>query len=910
MKIFNQKDKNVKENINDWAPLYQESESAEKIELLDSFDKTDFEPLILESNEEIISDLDDNLEKKIVFEPLITQNEDTPLSEEPIDISFEPIDINKALNFNELDENIGIFEIIDEENNKKSINNLSESYKSLELLTNYAIISMNLEDITIDEFINIEKTLNEQRKKYEKLLKVKQEERDNKIAKSNAFLEMSTKITKVRNENIDNVLEYYRTELDEYEKIKSEYNKEKELLEKSYSDLVEIISKNSAQENLSLIEEISQFINDGFPKQTAYQLLSKYGNDLHLPNSIAYEIVENLQKICKLKWNSEAYEEYIAEFYSESHIEELKNEIEELESTKQSDSDIKQMHDEYTFNLFEDSSYIDNDGNISYDIEKYDIDLLNEKSKIKKLENILLLIKSGYRHPQMISDEIKKLIEENFDKEQLKEKVNELLRHVDIERIKNDNIGQQEKMDAHRKITSLINERNEKEKIYDELKRSHDNEEYKNDINYINDLKRLQKYVNKDKKIDEEIANVTAVNNRKDNIKKFAIANIVIKIKDVEKKKLERKKQKYLKNNNDLSNQDKIDMIDKEITTINELIRKCRNKRKIYYREISRAKGFINKKTLEELLNEKEINKKRIKQLIEEINDKKKNYGYIDQDLKLSLEESITDLNNNIKNLENIGQHTINKLADDVINYDKAKNEKKELTEEKKNNIEELQEIVSVKEPKKGLLDKIRSINFKKIMNSALTKIALAVTTVSLGAGIMFGMHQVKNDDNSTKNKDLDKLNNSDKIVEETEAVKDVNIEQEIENVVNNQNSDVKIEFEKSEENNENIVGTDIKDIKDFHRGNKVNNNLVDITKLTTNIDASLKHDYINPKNIKVEKFVEENIVGFEVIQRDGQYVRKVYGKNGTGEPVVLAFENVTDNYTNDTDNYIERKTR
>lgn len=904
-------------------------EEIESDSITDTNDNDDIDESSLDDETIMIdSEIFENFKKIDMMDE--EKEEDTDLTEKYID---ESLLINEVTEFNEellkpfanlekiTEQKIESVNLSDEGSNYQSS---VKALESLALITNYAILANGLDEISVEDFGNINSYIEDKEHEYARLLDEKKEQ----VVKQKIRVNLTKEITDLfaGKNNISNYVSPYNIQLEEYEKILSEYNKEKDNYDQACEDFKNLIETDEFNNNPIFTEEISEFINQGYPENRIQYVLNKYRKN----SDSSDKLVEGLKKISKAKWNVEAYQEYIDVFYSEDYIDSLKEKISYFEKDLQSIDEFEKARERYVLDTF-DGAYMDKEGNISYNVEESDYELINEKHKLDSLKgNVRFLANNIKVHPAKLGEEIKELIENNGDKELIESKLSLLLKYVHTDKIEGSFTSDEKNFNnIEEDIIKFTNERCEKEKLLNELKQQHDSESYKNDFSYIEDTLKLQKYISKDKELDLEIARVKAIYNRGKNFKKFTIANIVIKIKENEKNKLAKKKKTLLKTNENNANQEEIAKIDIKIKIINKIINKYRQDRIKYSRDIYMAKGFANKNKLDELVKAKEKNQKLITRMTNEINDKEKNYGYIDQELKISLEEDIESLNIQIDTLEKIKKNmnvkTVDELANNILNYDKKigkKNVLEKIEEFKQANnltmtddnsinmtddnsinkdneeeVIELEEIDNFKEPKKGLLDKIKSIDFKKIASKAITKITMAVATIAMGVGIISGFHSVKTNDAVVKDDEVSEMNNTNEIVQESDDYKDESIEEEINQVVNKEDNNIEITVSKPEET------TDVKEeekvvVEDNKIGNASDNDFVNTSKISTTLNESANNDYIPQEQISESSFQNENIKRFEYFEKDGQLIRRIYAKDGTVEGIPIGFENVSDHIT------------
>lgn len=607
--------------------------------------------------------------------------------------------------------------------------------ESLDILTTYVISNNDFDKITLEHKSKFsEERLEEAKKEYELLVEQKHQEYVEKMKNIKNMLKKERELTFSSYKEPHNKFNDLISRKEEYNKIVSKYENEKRILEEGIKVFEEKLKNSESIANI--VDKINEFKlseNKNFDISDFIKLI---------PLTQDNTLKEELEKIQKLKWNVEAYEEYIDFFYSENYLEEIESEIKSLENNKKNiNQHLYEKSDELMLEMFPGAKR-DENGKISYELERDHPDLIEARNLLSTLDE---LIKNGPDNPQVISDEILKMMYERKSPDLIEEKLNKLTSYINAETINKSFASEKNLIDKiEKQISDIATElESKKAKL---LEKDPLNEDL-----IATDAKRLDRAILEGKSIENELeqCNITISQQEiKDRISK--LDETINTYKEFELKNINEKNRHIIlngesKDDNDLNrfNQN-LEFCQKTIASLEKLKAELKQ-------DLRKVSKFANKKMAidkkAELITKKEANDKLIDELKNEINQKRDSGDYIDVIAKNKMERDIEKLEEKLANLNKVknslGSHTIEELKNNILNYNQV-NVKEEFEEnlpaEEKGEDEEfeehfaddvLEEIEEIKPAKKSLKEKIKSLSFKKIAAAAIVTIVTLATAIT-----------------------------------------------------------------------------------------------------------------------------------------------------------------------------------
>lgn len=734
------------------------------------------------------------------------------------------------------------------------------SLESLHLLTEVAIKDGNYSKIDIEKRKDIEKELEKARQTYKEMF----EEKQRQAAIINK--EINDSVSE-RKRQIDEEIKLIVSQKQEYSRLIEEFKIELANLEDGYSKLREKLEKG----------EFSQDVVDMVNK-------SKILEDKNVKSSELLEFipVEELKHIYKLKWNVEAYQEYLDFFYTAQYPDRVKSSIETL---KTASIESKEEFKELMIKAFPNAK-IGEDGKIDYNIERDDPDLAEMRDYISKLEE---RVNDQDKHPAVIEDKILSMMYERKSSDEIAPLLDELMSNVknnlitgvfesDKERLESVNI---DIIEANAKLENLNKLIIEDEPLNEDL------------INIDNI--RIERLRATSERLADEIDECDIVLAKKDNKARIKNLNQAINKYNMFMLKNLKEKTLYVLDNGENENDPQIAIFNQNIEFSKKTLSDLKELRKELRAENKNNKLFMTVKQAEskkeKLLAEKERVDKSIDELELAKQEKIDNGKYIDTtivnerkqeiialeeeldflgNLKIALNKYTTEsLKNNILNYNNpeyftdkdLDEEEIeNNLTDTVTeevefeenindevfkenlpNQEKDENEFEEIIHE-----DDLEEIVEEKPAKKGLLSLIKSNKFKKIAVAAMAVIVTGV--IALTGMVAHNRHKEAKEKDELKQiaMELENTTENTKVPEKMESVAEVQKE--------------KIEEEK--ENNK-------------------PQNIVDTSRIATTAEAAAKGNFLTEDKIYKERFDDKMIEDIIDMEANGETVYMVVGENG-----------------------------
>lgn len=845
---------------------------------------------IVETTEKLI---EEEAEKdEIVIEPIVEDEilEEEKSKKELIELDFED-------------------EFIEENFQEEEVEELKEaaitidSIEALKVITSCALANSNVSRADNKEIINLKEKLENEKNNYEQLLEEKLDQYKDVVARRDAAAKFETMRMLEQNAYVDNSIKDLSMQKEEYNKILSEHEREKQLLEEALNELEgKLENSESFNKTVALADNLKLF-------DSKYYNLTDTLKLLHLSDS---NFLEDIKKIRKLKWNVDAYQEYIDEIYTSDFIDETDEKIVELENERISQKDVISLLENYMLEVLP-GSKIDENGEFSYDLEKDDPQLQEFRDYLASIET---KIEEAHSHPIIIQNQILLMMQENAPKEEIESKVNILMSEFDKSFV-------DFSLNSDKDDIENINKRIEEiSKELSTLKSAHASYDYINeDLVYIDKLK-LEKLNKKQETIDKQIEKYdSAIYAKRD---KEKIKEINAKINNY--KKL-RQDNINAKNMYILLNGERED--DLQIVRFNETITHCDNVLKDleylgkYFKLTNNKSKMLPLKVLkdrkENLILKREENTKNIQNLEKEIEDKKNSNGYEDVALKNENAIRITNLENELEELTNLRisltKYSIKDLKNIVLSYDSNKDfelpvskdddylednlttnlsedisltetNEEEIIEEninvkienesdnqeiEKENIEEenieeeildeLEEVEEFKPAKFNLIEKIRQISFKKLAIAAVTTIVAGAIAIS--ASMAAKIEKTKEDIKKQAVEYEQVIDNLDEIVvnkiKEIEEENKKNIEQQVEEEKDEENINVE-QLEEDEVDTSRIAIT----AEDAAKGNFVPEEQINKKYFANDMVQSLNDfDTIDGKNIQTIVGHDGTIIGF-----------------------------------------------
>ena len=746
--------------------------------------------------------------------------------------------------------------ITEEENEQTLISTIS--LESLHLLTQVAMKDGNYPKIDLGSRKDFEKELEEEKASYEALLAEKKSQI--KEIKKKIFDDVHKRGKKIK-EQMDLIM----SEKKECITVLNEFKVELENFEKGIAELREKIEKG----------ELSQEIIDVINKSKILEDESKILKDEKVKTSDLTEFLkyEELQEIYKLKWNVEAYQEYIDFFYNKNEVNRINSSVEVL---KKSAEAVKEDYKALMLELLP-GAKMDENGKIDYDVERDDIDLISMREHILLLEE---QIKEQDKHPVIIEDKILALMYERKTPEEITPLLDELMSNVKSPVITESFESDKERLDT---VNSEIEEVSEKLEALRTLMA--DNEPLNEDKINIDNI-RIERMKAKSEELAREIEKCDVVLAKRDNKSRIENLNDTINkynlfmLKNIQEKNL------YISNNGEKENDPQIAIFDQNIEFAKKTIVELKELRKELREENKANKLFMTVKQAENKKEKLLAEKAKVDKSIEELDldrQKKIDTGkYIDTRVvnkrkkeMLALEEEL-DFLNSLKVA--LGNYKTEKLRDNVLNYNNPEYfEDRELDEEEKfeenlpdtekeetvveentseeeifeENIHEsdLEEIIEEKPAKKGLLAFIKTNKFKKMAAAALTVIVTGVIAITG----MIGHHKNKEAKEDIKEIgiELENVTEDTKVPEIMETVAKVEKE--------------RIEVEKEDEK-------DIEKSKD----------IVDTTRIADDKYDAARGNFVHVSDENKQYYQNQMIQDIIDMEADGKTVHAIVGHDGT----------------------------
>ena len=717
------------------------------------------------------------------------------------------------------------------------------SLESLHLLTEVAIKDGNFSKLNLNEQKDILKELEDAKANYEILLEEKK--RQTELTKKRI-----EEAAHERGRELKELMDSIVSEKREYVKIMDEYKLELDNLEKGYNELKEKLNNG----------EFSQDVVDMINKSRVLEDKGIKSSEL-----IEYIPVEELKHIYKLKWNVEAYKEYIDFFFPNinASVNILKNSVEAS----------KEEEKELILELLPGAKLLE-DGNISYDLERDDPELIGMRDYINTLE---VIAKNSLKHPVIIENKILSMMYDRKSSDDIKPLLDELMSNVKSNVITESFDSDKDRLES---VNLEINEITEK---LDKLRKLSLEEPLNEDMISI-DNERIERLKLRSDELAKEIEQCDLVINKKDNKSRIIKLNESIeKYKLFELKNI-RERKLYTANNEMKENDPQIAMFDQNIEFCRNTLASLEGLRNDLIFDNKRTKKLMTVKYAEvkksKLISEKENVDKSVEELEISRQDKIDNGKYIDTRLENECKKEIKDLEEKLDLLNNLkialSSHTVKNLQDSILNYNNSdynnkdfdedvyeenisdiKNTDEEVFDENLFDVEQeemfdeniqeedLEEIIDERPAKKGLLAKIKSLSFKKIAAKAIAGL-LVVAGVLTGASLMKDK-EIKED---IKETGIELENTIDKATE-------TGLEK-MESVAKVKKENIEEEKQKEEE-------------KD----------MIDTSRIATDMYKAADGEFIDENIVNKERFDEKLIEDIVEKEANGETVYMIVGENG-----------------------------
>jgi len=815
---------------------------------------------------------------KRAYENSVTEDDDIELSDDELeeniseDLVLEEVSVDEELSLDEeeLEENITEENELEEdelvENISNALNNQAEEFitenkrgtvdlESLDILSNEAMKYSIYRDIDQEQLEFVYESYENMKQELAALRAEKIGDAKAKYETINSFTQQNIEQKNEFNKRLDERKEFLIKEKEEYERIYNEYENEKQQLENACNELHSLFKED--KEVRRHLEVSNMFNKMENIQESNYDIINGFLKNPVLRRRYS----EQLKEIAKLKWNVEAYQEYIPVYAKEEEYEKIKEELETIDEKKITNDDIKKQTSQYIGKMFEGVTF-DENGKPNYNTEN-DPEIVELREKISITENFINDMK---KHPLTLKKEIAGLMAEGKSPEVIEDKLNELVSNIESSQISVlYDKDKKEVLSVETKI-EIINSQ------ISELENKIENDTYIDedlvaiDADKLNNLKLYKDELDAEIKYCESL-----LENKKDNDE---LKSINKKIKKYENMISDIKKQKskmlLLNKDADVSNFDK--MIENCVEGAKGLVtRKAELIRNNKEKEVKKKGSFYTEIKLKDLINKRENCENEIVDLEKEIEDKKSNEGYIDfiakeTDLieleKLKEEKTYletlkdsmilhnvkdikTTILNKYQNKEEVEQEFVleedNELTNDEV---EPKLEETELSEEElEENIsveedevveefdEELEEIVDYKPLPRRILDKIKSIDFKKAAITAIAGLTIAATVIT-GALIHRNNNEKKEQETKARQEAI--------FTEEDAREATETLTQKIDAIIEQQ--------EHNEIEDEQIPRTESYEIKD-------DLNTIDYEKIATSADRAASGNFINPDTIYEPSF-------------------------------------------------------
>ena len=800
-----------------------------------------FEEVIHEDDMEYDENIhDEDLEEEIIFDES-SFSENTTLEN---DIDDNIIDLDN--------DDSGFYEENITENKEEDLIT-TMSLESLHLLTEAAVRDGNFSKIDVSTKKDLVKKLEDAKVEYQVLFEEKK--RQTELTKK----EIDEAVHK-RGKEIKELMDSIIAEKREYSKIMDEYKLELDNLEKGYALLKEKLEKG----------EFSQEVVDMINKSKVLE-----DKNIKASNLLEFIPIEELRHIYKLKWNVEAYREYIEFFYRPSDINRLNssNDIIKNYATSAAEEEKTLILEKFP------GAKIDENGNIDYNFERDDHDLIGMRDYITTLE---VLVQNFEKHPVVIENKILNMMYERKSSEEIKPLLDELMSNVKSNVITQSFGSDEERLES---VNLEINEITEKLDKLRELSLEEPlNEDMINvDNNRIENLKTTSDELAKEIESCEAVINKKDTKSRIDNLNETLRKYWLFKIENIEQKKL------YIANNGEKENDPEIAMFDQNIEFCRKTIENLEDLRKSLIEENDKAKLFMTVKQAEakkaKLISRKEKVDKSIKELETSKQEKIDNGYYIDTRLVNKHKKEIRNLEEELEFLENLkislSRHSVESLQDSILNYDNPDySSDKDLDEEEvfeenlsneetieesfEENLpdeeiieeafdenlqeEDLEEIKDERPAKKGLLAKIKSLSFKKIA-------AKAIAGLLVVAGVLTGV-------NFMKDKEINEVKED---IKETGIELENTIDKATETGLEKMESVAKVEKENIEEEKQKEEEKD----------------MIDTSRIASDMYKAADGEFIDENKVNKERFDEKLIEDIVEKEANGETVYMIVGEDG-----------------------------
>lgn len=876
---------NKSDNAQSIAGLYNDKLSQSVLsedELVENYDE---EKLIADIVENLIAQEESkNIEEQIVDNIIESnsslKNEQGELSLEEVEITDEYLDDEEFeenipdLSEDELVENISAAlneqadeyadEVLTEEELQENVPDEEElesdktsrgivDLESLDILADEATKMSIYRGIDQEQLDHVYVTYENLKNELAELRTRKDQEYVEKMQIIQDFAKDCSDTMKTTNQELEERKKVIASKLGEFEQIYDEYEHEKMQLEAALKDLQKSFEEDKeVQKFVGLLNSITE--NNSKINLTKLDGLKEL---VRIPE-VQKKYSGKLKEIAKLKWNVEAYEEYIPEFANIEENDRLLEEWSAIDDKKVTVEQVSKKVQDFAKNILE-GSKVDEQGQFTYSKED-DPEIIELKEKIEQTESF---IKDMDKHPLTLKKEIAALMAEGKSPEVIKEKLDELTANITESEI---SVLYDRDKGTVRAVDELIDERKQEisaltEKLNTE---TYINEELvRLDADKLNDLKLKLETTEKEITLCDSL-----LDNEKEDKKLKEINKTISKYQKMVEK-LKKDKNQFLILNPEADTT----KFDEMITSCAEscrnfLTRKSELLAAKKQREIKRKANFYTQHKKEMLIEKKKQYEKEIADLEEKIERKKSLDLYVDEVSRYNDESRINVLSSEVEQLEEtrdgVVLHKVEDIKKTILN--KYQNIEETKTNEQESNneknidesdnmmeLDEYEEILDFRDIPKMLLEKIKSINFKKAA-------AVAIGTIAVAATVVTGAIKLKN--SSDEKQPTNEGTKQETMFTEEDANKaSETLGTKVAEIIENQEKQI---------NEEEMQRTQSSEIKD-------NLNIIDYEKIATSVKNAESGNFINPNSLYEPSYENAELEQYEgniyKIVNDGQTI-------------------------------------